>query len=76
MAQKKTYAYQTIVIDDRGHLDDPEFLAALNEQGAEGWRHKEDATKGASKLCVLLERETIHDSSEVGSAVVGGEKVV
>jgi len=30
----KTYEYKTIQIEDRGHLDDPEFLSALNEQGA------------------------------------------
>jgi hypothetical protein len=30
----KTYQYQAVVIEDRGHLTDPEFLHALNEQGA------------------------------------------
>ena len=29
----KVYQYQTIVIEDRGHLTDPVFLKALNEQG-------------------------------------------
>ena len=29
----KSYEYQTVIIPDRGHLDDPEFLRALNEQG-------------------------------------------
>jgi len=33
----KSYQYQTVIIEDRGHLNDPEFLAALNEFGsAEG----------------------------------------
>jgi hypothetical protein len=62
MAQRKTYEYQTVVIEDRGFLDDPEFLYALNEQGANGWRHKEDQQKGSSQLCVLMERETVVDS--------------
>jgi hypothetical protein len=34
MITGKTYKYQAIVINDRGHLTDPEFLNALNEQGA------------------------------------------
>lgn len=29
----KIYQYQTVVISDRGHLTDPEFLAALNDNG-------------------------------------------
>jgi hypothetical protein len=29
----KCYDYITLLIPDRGFLDDPEFLAALNEQG-------------------------------------------
>ncbi len=29
----KAYQYQTILIPDRGHLDDPELLTALNQQG-------------------------------------------
>ena len=55
----KTYEYQTIVIEDRGHLTDPVLLAALNEQGKLGWKHKEDQELGASKLAILLEREVI-----------------
>jgi hypothetical protein len=35
--QVKSYQYTTVVIADPGHLDDPEFLAALNTAGlAEG----------------------------------------
>ena len=56
---RKTYEYCAIVIEDRGHLTDPEFLAALNEQGKLGWRHKEEQPMGSSKLAVLLERETV-----------------
>jgi hypothetical protein len=29
----KTYQYKTIIISDRGHLDDPGLLLALNEAG-------------------------------------------
>jgi len=33
----KCFQYKAIVIEDKGHLDDPEFLAGLNESGiAEG----------------------------------------
>ncbi len=56
----KTYEYITIIIKDRGHLDDPEFLEALNEFGKKGWKHKEEQAKGSDKLAVLLERETDH----------------
>ena len=57
---RKTYEYEAVVIEDRGFLDDPEFLAMLNEEGASGWRHRADQAKGASKQVVLLERETEH----------------
>lgn len=29
----KAYEYQAVLIPDKGHLDDPEFLRALNDQG-------------------------------------------
>ena len=30
----KIYQYRAVVISDRGHIDDPVYLRALNEQGA------------------------------------------
>jgi transposase-like protein len=33
MAQVKSYQYETVIIADRGHLDDPEFLEALRAFG-------------------------------------------
>ena len=53
----KIYQYKAIVIEDRGHISDLHFLAALNRAGAEGWKHKEEQPKGSSKLAILLERE-------------------
>jgi hypothetical protein len=64
MAQKKSYQYKAEVVDDRGHLDDPEFLAMLNKEGAEGWKHKEDQPKGSRQLVVLLEREVLVDDDK------------
>ena len=61
MAEKKTYEYCACIIDDRGFINDPEYLAMLNEQGREGWRHRHEQSMGANRLVVLLERETIHD---------------
>lgn len=59
MAEKKVYEYRACIIDDRGYIDDPEYLAMLNEQGKDGWRHKHEMPKGSNKLVVLLERETV-----------------
>jgi hypothetical protein len=59
---KKTFQYQTIIIDDRGHLNDPEFLEALNKWGELGWKHKEEQPIGSMRLAVLLEREVILDT--------------
>lgn len=61
MAAKKTYEYQALVVDDRGHLNDPEFLAVLNEWGAQGWKRSEEQPMGSTRLVILLERETVHD---------------
>lgn len=58
MVRRKFYEYQAIVVDDRGHLDDPEFLAVLNEWGARGFKRSEEAPKGSKQLVVLMERET------------------
>jgi hypothetical protein len=58
---KKKYQYQAVIIDDRAHLDDPEFLSVLNEEGAKGWKRSEELPKGSSKLVVLLERELVQE---------------
>lgn len=34
----KIYQYKVVEIIDRGHLDDPEFLLALNEAGVDAGR--------------------------------------
>ena len=47
-----------MVIEDRGYLNDPEFLAMLNAEGAQGWKHREDQPMGSTKQVVLLERAT------------------
>lgn len=60
----KKYDYKTIVIEDRGFINDPVYLHALNAEGAFGWRHKEEQIVGSRKLAVLLERETIVDNYE------------
>lgn len=59
MASYKKYEYCTVLIEDRGHLDDPDYLRMLNEMGALGWKRSQEAPKGANKLAVLLEREVI-----------------
>lgn len=53
----KVYQYKAIVTDDRGYISDPHFLAVLNREGLDGWKHKEEQAMGASKLAILLERE-------------------
>ena len=53
----KIFQYKAVVTEDRGHISDPHFLAVLNREGADGWRHKEEQAVGASKLAILLERE-------------------
>ena len=58
---KKTYEYKAVVIEDRGHLSDPEFLGALNDFGAEGWKRSEEQAMGATKLVILFERELVHE---------------
>jgi len=58
---RKLFQYKTIIIQDRGHLNDPEFLEALNTYGALGWEHKTDMPMGATQLAVLLKREVILD---------------
>ena len=62
--RRKTYEYMAIIIEDRGHLNDPEFLAALNEHGAKGWKRSEEHAMGATQLVVLLERETEREVDE------------
>lgn len=61
MASRKTYEYCTVLIEDRGHLDDPDYLRMLNEMGAQGWKRAQEAPKGSSKLAVLLEREVVQE---------------
>ena len=56
---KKTYEYKSMIISDRGHLNDPEFLDMLNKEGADGWKRSEEQPMGSNKLVVLLERETV-----------------
>ena len=58
----KTYEYKTVVIEDRGFLNDPVFLETLNREGADGWKHKADQPMGSNKQVILLERETVHDA--------------
>ena len=53
----KIFQYKALVTEDRGYISDPHFLAALNREGADGWKHKEEQAMGASKLAILLERE-------------------
>lgn len=61
MSVKKTYEYKSVVIEDRGFLNDPEFLNLLNTEGAKGWKHKADQVMGSNRQVVLLEREVAHD---------------
>ena len=58
---QKTYEYKAVLIEDRGFLNDPEFLAMLNKEGADGWKHRTDQPMGSTRQVVLLERETIRD---------------
>jgi len=58
---RKTYEYEAVVIEDRGFLNDPEFLETLNREGAEGWKHKSDQPMGSNRQVILFERETVHD---------------
>jgi hypothetical protein len=53
----KIFQYKALVTEDRGYISDPHFLAVLNKEGADGWKHKEEQAMGASKLAILLERE-------------------
>jgi hypothetical protein len=53
----KIYQYKVIVLEDRGHITDPRLVHALNVEGAEGWKHKEEQSIGSSRLAVMLERE-------------------
>lgn len=53
----KIFQYKAIITEDRGHITDANFLRALNEAGADGWKHKEEQAVGASKLAILFERE-------------------
>ena len=59
----KVYDYVSIIIDDRGHLDDPEFLDALNYWGSRGYKRSEEQAKGAKQLVILFERERIIEDS-------------
>lgn len=65
MAQTKTYEYKAVLIEDRGFLNDPEFLDMLNREGADGWKHKADQAMGSTRQAVLLEKETIHDGEDI-----------
>lgn len=58
----KTFQYCTVVIEDRGHLDDPKLLAALNDMGSKGWKRSEEHEKGSNKLAILFEREVQLDT--------------
>jgi hypothetical protein len=58
---RKTYEYKAVVIEDRGFLNDPEFLEMLNREGTDGWKHKSDQPMGSNRQVILLERETMHD---------------
>ena len=71
----KVYQYRTIIIEDRGHITDPRFLAALNEQGSMGWKHKEEQAVGSSRLAVLLEREIVLSSPKEASDLVEPEVI-
>lgn len=53
----KIFQYKALVTEDRGYISDPHFLAVLNKEGFDGWKHKEEQAMGASKLAILLERE-------------------
>jgi hypothetical protein len=53
----KIFQYKALVTEDRGYISDPHFLAVLNKEGSDGWKHKEEQVMGASKLAILLERE-------------------
>jgi hypothetical protein len=53
----KIFQYKALVTEDRGYISDPHFLAVLNKEGSDGWKHKEEQAMGASKLAILLERE-------------------
>ena len=53
----KIFQYKALVTEDRGYISDPHFLAVLNKEGLDGWKHKEEQAMGASKLAILLERE-------------------
>lgn len=55
----KKFEYRTLLIPDRGHLDDEGFLTALNDWGQRGWKRSEEAAKGSNWLAVLLEREVV-----------------
>lgn len=61
MSQLKRYEYKAVLIEDRGFLNDPDFLDMLNKEGADGWKHRADQPMGSTRQVVLLERETIHD---------------
>ena len=56
---EKIYQYKVIIIPDRGHITDPRYVAALNLEGADGWKHREEQAVGSSKLAILLERELV-----------------
>ena len=69
----KVFQYKALVTEDRGYISDPHFLAVLNKEGSDGWKHKEEQAMGASKLAILLERELMvvdqlpDDGAQVGA---------
>jgi len=73
----KIFQYKALVTEDRGYVSDPHFLAVLNKEGADGWKHKEEQAMGASKLAILLERElTIVDQLPSDGTLVSGAGTV
>ncbi len=73
----KIFQYKALITEDRGYISDPHFLAVLNKEGSDGWKHKEEQAMGASKLAILLERElTIVDQLPDDGVQVSGAGTV